>query len=376
MDRRTVEDNLIFLGIVGSKAYGTDLEYSDVDLKGVMIAPIKYHLGTYSFEQKDQWDVNETGRIGALDLSKDKVVYELKKFMNLITSQNPNILDLLWLPEDKVLFTTPTFESIILMRDFLLSQDCYKSFGGYAASQIKRMENHRIWLQLENEGKVITQPKPEDYLPEDMSGMNLLPTSELYAFYEFLVIMLKDKLQYFDEYEEIQESFKKVDWKGFIKQHGLSDEVDNFVQRATNCSDNYIRLLHATQEYNSALRRYFSWKDWKLNRNPERAALERKCGYDSKNAMHCIRLQRMLVEILQKEEIYVSRTEDADYLKEIRRGEISYEDLLAESARLKAASTEALKTTKLPKKLDKNFTSGILEDILSRQFKCTIGRGW
>jgi predicted nucleotidyltransferase len=369
MNRKEIEDNLIFLGIVGSKAYGTDLETSDTDLKGIVIAPLKYHLGLYQFEQEDQWDITEKGSIGALDLSKDKVVYEVKKFMQLVSSQNPNILDLLWLPEKDILYRTDSYKYVVSMRDFLLSKDAYKSYSGYAYAQIKRMDTHRAWLTQEAQGVVNTRPDPADYLSEDLRGLNLLPTSELYAFYEFLATLLRDRLQYFDEYEEIQLAFKKVDWTGLIKQHGLSDEVDEYVQRTTNCSDNYIRLLHATQEYNAALRRYNNWKDWKKNRNPERSALERKCGYDSKNAMHCIRLQRMVVEILTEEVVHVYRT-DSEYLKQIRRGEISYEELMAESNRLQLAATKALEISSLPAKVDKEFVSSILEELLARKFQC------
>jgi predicted nucleotidyltransferase len=280
MKRKEVEDNLIVLGIVGSRAYGTNLESSDTDLKGIMIAPMQYHLGLYSFEQKDQWDEKEVGNIGALDLSKDKVVYEVKKFMQMVAKQNPNILDLLYLPDEFILHKTPEYEYIANMRDFLLSKEAYKSYNGYAYAQIKRMDTHRAWLTQEAQGIVNVKPDPADYLTEELRGLNLLPTSELYAFYEFLVTLLRDRIQYFDEYDEIQLAFKKVDWTGLIKQHGLSDEVDEYVQRTTNCSDNYIRLLHATQEYNAALRKYQNWKDWTKNRNPERSALERKCGYD------------------------------------------------------------------------------------------------
>lgn len=374
MRRSEIEENLIFLGVVGSQAYGTNLESSDTDLKGIMIAPMQYHLGLYSFEQKDQWDEKETGNIGALDLSKDKVIYEVKKFMQLVANQNPNILDLLYLPDQFILHRTPEYDYIASMRDFLLSKEAYKSYSGYAYAQIKRMDTHRAWLAQEAQGIVNVKPNPADYLTENLRGLNLLHTSELYAFYEFLVTLLRDRIQYFDEYEELQLAFKKVDWTGLIKQHGLADDLDAYVQRTTNCSDNYIRLLHATQEYNAALRKYNNWKDWIKNRNPERSALERKCGYDSKSAMHCIRLQRMVVEILTEEVVHVYRP-DAEYLKTIRRGEVSYEELMEESERLKEAASSALKVSLLPDKVDKAFVSSILEEVLTKKFKCTP-RSW
>ena len=369
MNRKEIEENLIFLGIIGSQAYGTNLEHSDTDLKGIVIAPVSYHLGLLSFEQKDSWDTTDTGKITALDLSKDKVVYEVKKFLQLVLCQNPNILDLLYLPEKFIISKTPEYEYIASLREFLLSKEAYKSYSGYAHAQIRKMEAHRKWLLLEAQGIANVKPDPADYLPEDLTGLNLLPKSELYAFYEFITILLKDRIQYFDEYAEIQTAFKKVDWTGLIKQNGLSDDVSEYVQRTTNCTDNYLRLLNATQEYNSALRQHQNWKSWSKNRNPERAALERKCGVDGKNAMHCIRLQRMAVEILEEGTVYVYRS-DADYLKKIRRGEISYEEIMEESQRLREKAEAALKVSSLPDKVDKQFISNILEELPTKKFQC------
>lgn len=368
MNREQIELGLILLAITGSHAYGTNLEGSDIDLKGITIPPIDYFFSTKKFEQKDRWENTEAGRIPELDEHKDIVVYSLSKFMELVSNQNPNILDLLWLPPSCILRKTAVYDELVTYRDYFLSKKAYSSFSGYANAQIGKMEKHRVWLLAEAEGKVIAKPEIDDYLPANQIHGNLLYKGELHAFYEFLVCMLKDKYQYFNEYPEFIALGNQIDWAGLIKQQGLPDEALAHTQQLTRCSDNYIQLLNSTQRYIADCKRHDSWVQWKLNRNPERAALELKCGFAVKNASHCLRLQLMLVEILKEGQVHVRRTHDADYLRAVRTGQVSYEEVMELSDTLKREGKEALAVTTLPDKVDKDFMDRVLTDILSRRF--------
>lgn len=92
---------------------------------------------------------------------------------------------------------------------------------------------------------------------------------------------------------------------------------------------------------------------------------------NSKNASHCLRLQLMLIEILRDGVINVRRTEDADYLRAVRNGQISYEEVMSLSNQLKDEAAEALKLTSLPNIVDKDFVDNILTGILSNHFRFT-----
>lgn len=81
---------LIFETITGSKAYGLDTAKSDTDIRGVFVLP--KHL-FYSLEYTPQVS-NE---------SNDIVYYELKRFVELLAKNNPNILELLNVPEACIL---------------------------------------------------------------------------------------------------------------------------------------------------------------------------------------------------------------------------------------------------------------------------------
>ncbi len=77
---------LIFEAIVGSKAYGLDTAKSDTDIRGVFVLPKDLF---YSLDYKPQVS-NE---------SNDIVYYELKRFIELLARNNPNIIELLNMPE-------------------------------------------------------------------------------------------------------------------------------------------------------------------------------------------------------------------------------------------------------------------------------------
>jgi len=83
-------------------------------------------------------------------------------------------------------------------------------------------------------------------------------------------------------------------------------------------------------EYDADLKQYNNYLTWKKNRNPKRAELEEKYGYDCKHAMHLIRLLRMGQEILRTGEVQVLR-EDREELLELRNGLWSYDKLIEEA---------------------------------------------
>ena len=62
----------------------------------------------------------------------------------------------------------------------------------------------------------------------------------------------------------------------------------------------FLDLLDRERRYRGALREWQQYQEWTRSRNPARAELERRHGYDTKHAMHLIRLLRMAVEILER----------------------------------------------------------------------------
>ena len=71
------------------------------------------------------------------------------------------------------------------------------------------------------------------------------------------------------------------------------------------------------------MKHWDSYQTWKTHRNPTRAELEPQHGYDTKHAMHLIRLMRMGLEVLEtlgEAEFLLYQTEDERNRVEVRFG--------------------------------------------------------
>ncbi len=112
--------------LVGSHAYGLATEESDEDRLGVFVTPTKNLLGI--FQPKETVDRREP----------DICFHEIGKFIHLALKANPTILELLFLDDYEVLTTDG--QRLIDNRNAFLSQRISASYGGYALSQIRRLQ--------------------------------------------------------------------------------------------------------------------------------------------------------------------------------------------------------------------------------------------
>ena len=153
---------------------------------------------------------------------------------------------------------------------------------------------------------------------------------EINAFLEFVWMMIRDRIEYFEEEKELKVFLQeKIDLKGVLKQNNLPEgPIQEYIQELTRGSKDFMSLLTKTQKYKSAMDQYNAYQSWKNNRNESRAELEAKCGYDSKHAAHCIRLLRMGNEILLTGEVKVLRPDYSELLN-IRKGNVPYEEVIS-----------------------------------------------
>jgi uncharacterized protein len=122
--------------------------------------------------------------------------------------------------------------------------------------------------------------------------------------------------------------------------------------------------LNAEKRYRAALKHWDSYQTWKSQRNPARADLERAHGYDTKHAMHLIRLMRMGFEVLKTGELHVRR-DDAEQLSAIREGALSFDELLVMAADLQQSMQNATATTVLPHDVDYERVDALLATMLA-----------
>ena len=149
---KDIEDRglLLYKYIRGSQAYGTNTPESDQDEGGIFIAPQEWIDGLgfdYSEEVSDE--------------KHDTVWWELGKFMKLLCTSNPTVLEALFIPDDKVLFEHPIMTEIKKHRDMFVTKACFKPFGGYATSQIAKAQgqNKKIHWDIHE----MTRKTPLDF---------------------------------------------------------------------------------------------------------------------------------------------------------------------------------------------------------------------
>lgn len=130
---------IILEGIRGSQAHGTYVpqhpdSVDDEDLMSIVVMPMDYYCGLKHFEVSE---IKE----GRYDL----VVYDIRKFVNLLMKQNPNVISLLWLREMDYTKVEPLGKLLIENRDVFMSKKAYQSFTGYAYSQLSRMTHFQAY---------------------------------------------------------------------------------------------------------------------------------------------------------------------------------------------------------------------------------------
>jgi predicted nucleotidyltransferase len=345
MNHEIALKRLQLLALTGSRAYGINNPDSDFDYKGVTIGLPNHYFGFDVFEQIDKgWEDYQSPEYPYL--GRDTVIFEIRKFFRLATDGNPNILDLLFSPEYKLL--TPVAEKILENRDLFLSKKCKHTFSGYAYSQYSKISSHRKWL--------LDPPKKEPHLEDfGLADNYRLSKTEMNSFLEYLYHLVRKRIEFAAEVEILEKYIVEVlqgnlDFKQVLMKTPLPDECIAYTQDLTGASDNYIRLLQSQHSYNTAKNHWDSYQQWKKGRNPERAILEAKCGFDSKCGAHLIRLMTMGCEILEGKGVIVDRrlSGDAEEIRYIRNGNMSYDDLLVKFEALKLKTEELYITSKLP----------------------------
>lgn len=124
--------------------------------------------------------------------------------------------------------------------------------------------------------------------------------------------------------------------------------------------------LDAEKRYGTALKHWQAYETWKRNRNPARAALERAHGYDTKHAMHLIRLMRMGLEVLETGELHVRRP-DAPDLTAIREGSLTYDGLIATADDLHDRIRRAAPNSTLPDAVDHDAVDALPYRLIVRE---------
>lgn len=124
----------ILRGIVGSTAYGLDHEESDIDRLGLFVAPtVKFH-GLHPPIGKAASRVQK--------IPSDYTEHEAGKYVSLLLKANPNVTELLWLPDELYEVRTPEGDGLIELRmKFLSATAVRNAYLGYATQQFRKLQD-------------------------------------------------------------------------------------------------------------------------------------------------------------------------------------------------------------------------------------------
>jgi len=138
-------DNVMYLCISGSVAYGVSTDASDKDIYGFAIPPkemlwkpLNQHIpGFDKLQGFDQWQQHH---IQSTDGNEyDFSVYNITKFFHLVSQCNPNMIDCLFVPRECVIHSTAISEKLRESRHMFLHKGAWHKFKGYAYSTIHKM---------------------------------------------------------------------------------------------------------------------------------------------------------------------------------------------------------------------------------------------
>ena len=246
----------ILIGLGGSYAYGTNIETSDIDIRGIALhSPEDILLGR-GFEQV----CNEP---------TDTTIYSLKKIVSLLSNCNPNTIEMLGLKPEHYLYLSDIGISLLNNVNMFLSNKCVGSFMGYANQQMYRLQQ-----------KSLVAMSDEDYNAHIVKVLN----------------GMKETLE---EQHHITGLDVKLKNGEIVLDLSISDYP----------AENLAAVLNTL---NTTIREY--------NKNSKRNDHALAHGKISKHSMHLLRLYMMCEDLLLYGKINTYREKEHDLLMDIRDG--------------------------------------------------------
>lgn len=337
--------HIIFECISGSRAYGLATQNSDTDIRGVFILP-----------EADFYSLHYVGQVN--NESNDIVYYELRKFIELCANNNPNILEMLHVPEHCILYQHPLFSAITM--DLFLSKQCERSFANYAYAQIKKARGleKKIVNPIEKERKSILD---FCYIWTNEKSIALKKFLEAQGLNQTNCGL--SSIPHMRDCYNLYHS-KELNYSSIVKSDFSNDVNLSSIPKGETA----IGLLFFNKDgYSNYCKTYREYWDWVTKRNDTRYSTTVAHGknYDAKNMMHTFRLLHMAKEIAVENKIQVHRS-DRQYLLAIKSGEFEYDELVTKAEQLKAELAELYRHSTLPDSPNLDVLNTLLATVRRR----------
>ena len=258
--------NIILVGLGGSHAYGTNVDTSDLDVRGIALNSKEEILTNKNFEQF----INE---------ETDTTIYSFDKIISLLKNCNPNTIEILGLKDEHYLYLSSVGKELLNNKHLFLSQRAAQSFGGYATAQFRRLDN--------KSARLVGQEQRERHILNSIENAR-------YTFNE----------RYFEHPEDgIRLYIDKAVQEGYDTEIFMDVNLKHYPLRDYKAM--WSEMHNIVKDYA------------KIGKRNSHAIEHNKLG---KHMMHLVRLYLMCFDILEKGEINTYREKEHDWLMEIRNG--------------------------------------------------------
>ena len=377
----------LYLVVRGSHAYGTNIETSDTDYAGVFIQSEEDILGNKYVEQ-----IN--------DDKNDIIIYEIRRFLELLGSNNPTVLELLNTPEDCVIYKDPIFDLVLNDRERFITKICAKSLGGYAKQQISKAKGQnkkQNWEKdkvtrkevldfvyvIEGEKSIpwkVWNEEDKKYEEKFIGVVNVPNARDIYAvYYDFIARNMFS--------ENIPEQTRIVliklqkesgqpmgfGYKGLVKTgEGINSAESNQLRLSSipKGEEPICVVTYNKDGYTQHCNDYKSYQTWLEQRNESRWVDVQSHGQkiDGKNMMHCMRLIQMSREIAEGKGIIVRRP-NAKELISIRKGEVDLQTLIDKVEKEIVEIDKLFEESNLPDIVDNKLIHNLIVKIRKEIYK-------
>lgn len=325
---------LLYKYIRGSHSYGLEKPdgTSDIDEGGVFIEPEEWLLGL----GKDNQEL-------VADERNDTTWYSLKKYMNMLLSSNPTVLESLFVDDKFVLYEHPIFTMIKQYRDKFLTKQAFKPLLGYSIEQIKKCRGNIE--ELNEELKISQLFNMVDFI---ISFYRLHDDDKMVLYYTLNQWFLKHQ--------------KPIGYKGMVGADGNSNEL-----RLSSIKKDETPICYISYNkdgYSQHCRMYKEYQDWVKHRNTERFKENKDKEFDRKNVAHAVRLMHMGIELAKDGKFNVNRTDiDRDFILKIRLGKTTYDEIISYLEDKKEEMKNVMEESTLPDEIDIAFVNKLLIKI-------------
>ena len=345
---------IIFRGIVGSQSYGLATETSDTDYKTIYI--------------QDNEDILSNNYVPQVDINKDDVAYELRRFLELVSTGNPNVLELLFLPENCIIESSQEYDYLKAKRKVFLTKKCYETYSGYAKTQLIKAsglnkkynweESRIVRKDILDFCKIIDRQEGQTHLLKEWLKNNEYTQDQIglagIEGFRDSYRVYTDDIKWINDTRDLK--FEHRNYKGIGDINSNEPRKSEIEKYRIN---DWKGVIYWNREaYSTHCKEYKEYSNWLKNRNEARTATNKKHGQqlDSKNLLHLVRLIMTAQEIPTENTINVDRTKNRDYLLSIKRGDIDLKEVIEEWTQKTKDLADLYKNSNLPEKVDAEYT--------------------